>query len=320
MKTIEQQLISVIMPCYNAASYVEEAVTSVLRQTYPNTEVIVVDDGSSDGSSDIVKKLVEAHPGRVNLKHQNHSGPYPARNIGLHYARGGYVAFLDADDYWREDCLEKLHQALLATRTDVVYCGWQNFGASSASNDPYIPPKYEDGDLVAAFLKSCPWPIHAALVRQPVIHAVRGFSERLSTSMDYDLWLRIMAHTQKIVRVPEVMAFYRWHGQQISSNRSKQVLNSVQVRKDFVAQHPHLVRHLPQDELQELTDGYLLRQAYRSYWNRELSTASELFRQALQRGIWRLPDLRYILPSLLPTRILGFLVGMMDQYRGDTRA
>ena len=160
----ERPLISVIMACYNAASYIEEAISSVLQQTNANTEVIVVDDGSTDDSTVIVNRLASDHPGQVYLKHQGHSGPYPARNLGLHEARGDFVAFLDADDWWREDCLEKLMQALQDSQADLAYCGWQNVGDHSLSPEPHIPPAYEDDDTVAAFLAGCPWPIHAALV------------------------------------------------------------------------------------------------------------------------------------------------------------
>ena len=108
MDDIKQQLVSVVMPCYNAASFVAEAISSVLQQTYPHVEVIVVDDGSDDASPEIIKNLAETQPDRITLMHQDHKGPYPARNLGLRYARGNYIAFLDADDWWRADCLEKL--------------------------------------------------------------------------------------------------------------------------------------------------------------------------------------------------------------------
>ena len=144
------------MACFNAASYVEEAVSSVLQQTYPHTEVIVVDDGSRDASPEIVKRLVETHPGRVRLKHLKHSGPYPARNLGLSHARGDYIAFLDADDWWREDCLEKLLTTLQAEEADLSYCGWQNVGEHMLSPEPYIPPAYEEEDPAAAFLGVAP--------------------------------------------------------------------------------------------------------------------------------------------------------------------
>ena len=309
-------LISVIMACYNSASYIEEAISSVLRQTCANTEVIVVDDGSTDNSPDIVRRLASDHPQQVHLKHQDHSGPYPARNLGLDEARGEFVAFLDADDWWREDCLEKLMHALQDSQADVAYCGWQNVGDHKLSSEPYIPPAYEEDDPVAAFLTGCPWPIHAALIRRPVLEAVNGFSERLFSSMDYDLWLRTLAHTDNIIRVPKVLAYYRWHGDgQISSTRWQQVLNAVQVRRDFVEHYPDMVKHLTAETLYQLVDGQLLREAYRSYWSRDLANAQQLFRAAFTRRAWQLKDLKYVLPALLPSRLFQGIVSMASTSR-----
>ncbi|MDB4409748.1 glycosyltransferase [Gammaproteobacteria bacterium] len=305
------------MACYNAAPYVKEAISSVLRQTYPHTEVIVVDDGSRDASSDIVKRLAETHPSRVRLEHLKHSGPYPARNLGLSHARGEYVAFLDADDWWREDCLEKLLTILQQSKADLAYCGWQNVGEHILNPEPYIPPAYETGDPAAAFLKSCPWPIHAALVRRSVLTAVGGFSERYFSSMDYDLWLRILAHTDNIVRLPEVMAYYRWHGDgQISSTKWKQVMDAVQVRRDFVKRYPDKINHLSLESLNKLVDGQLLSEAYRTYWSRDLVNAQKLFRAAFARRAWHMKDLKYLLPALLPSRVFKGIVNLADTSRG----
>ena len=317
MTNTRQQLISVIMPCYNAAPYVEEAISSVLRQTYPDTEIIVMDDGSCDTSPDIVGNLVKAHPGRIQLKHQNHLGPYPARNLGLRHARGDFIAFLDADDWWREDCLEKLLNALLHKDADLTYCGWQNIGKHASNEEPYIPPAYEAVDLTATFLRSCPWPIHAALIRKTTIKAVGGFSERHFSSLDYDLWLRILAHTTNILRVPEVLAFYRWHGSdQISSAKWRQVLDAVQVRRDFVTRFPEMVSHLSTETIYELVDGQLLKEAYRAYWKRDLANAQKLFHAAFTARAWRARDLKYLLPAILPTRLFQGLVGLIDKPRG----
>jgi len=316
MTKSKQPLVSVIMACFNAASYVEEAISSVLGQTYSNIELIVVDDGSQDASPSIVKHLAETHPGRVRLKHLKHSGPYPARNLGLSHARGDYVAFLDADDWWREDCLEKLLTTLQAAEADLSYCGWQNVGEHMLSPEPYIPPAYEKEDPATAFLKSCPWPIHAALIRRSVLDAVEGFSERLFSSMDYDLWLRILAHTSNIVRVPEVLAYYRWHDKgQISATKWKQVLDAIQVRHDFVTQHPDMVKHLSSDSLYKLIDGQLLNEAYKTYWSRDLVNAQKLFRAAFTRRAWHAKDLKYVVPALLPSRLFQGIVALASTTR-----
>lgn len=293
--------ISVIMPCFNAAPYVREAVECVMAQSYRDVELIIVDDGSTDGSADVLRELATIHAPCVTLLSQNRKGPYPARNLGLRHATGARIAFLDADDYLSLDCLQKLADALDRAQADIAYCGWQNVGDGAPGGEPYIPPEYGALDTAAEFLRSCPWPIHAALVNRTAIDAVGSFSERRFSSMDYDLWLRLYAHTQKIVRVPEVMAFYRWHsGGQISRTKWKQVLDALHVRRDFIRQHPERVAHLSPDKIAELSDGYLLREAYRAYWQRNLADAQKLFRYALRQGVWKASDLRYLLPALLP--------------------
>ena len=320
MNNKKQKLISVIMPCYNAALYIEEAISSVLQQTYPHIELIIVDDGSSDASPDIVKFLAKDYPGRITLLHQDHHGPYPARNLGLRHARGNYIAFLDADDWWQKDCMEKLLDKLEKSEADLTYCGWQNVGKNAHNSEPFVPPDYEDQDLVASFLRSCPWPIHAALVRRSVLDAVQGFSECRFSSMDYDLWLRILAHTRKMVLVPEVLAFYRWHGSgQISATKWKQVLDAIQVRRDFVNKSPDLVNHIPPETLKELVDGQLLKEAYRAYWRRDLFNAQKLFQVAFKRHVLHVKDLKYILPALLPAKIFQGLVGLTDASRRNEK-
>jgi glycosyltransferase involved in cell wall biosynthesis len=306
-------LISVVMPCYNAAAFVEEAVDSVMNQTHSDVELIIVDDGSSDGSVDILQLLAKKYSPRLTLLHQDHTGPYPARNHGLEHAHGGRVAFLDADDYWSRDALEKLAAAMDASQSDIAYCGWQNVGIGAPGTTPYIPPDYSQMDTAAEFLRSCPWPIHAALVKREVIDAVKGFSERCFSSMDYDLWLQLYAYTQKLVRVPEVMAYYRWHDKgQISKTKWKQVLDALQVRRDFVAQHPERVVHLSENIVLELTDGFLLREAYSAYWKRDLYDAQKLFRCAFMQGVWNVADLKYLLPALLPGSLFQWMISSSD--------
>ncbi len=292
--------ISVVMPCYNSEAHIDTAVQCVLQQTHSDVELIVIDDGSDDGTWHLLLRLVEQNPGRMKMLAQEHRGPYPARNLGLSHSTGEFVAFLDADDSWRQDCLEKLYRALNESTADIAYCGWQNVGHRSR-NDPHIPPDYASGDLLEAFLRSCPWPIHAALVRYVVVQSLGGFSERLFTSMDYDFWLRTLTVTRKLVRVPEVLAYYHWHGAQISGNRRRQILNSIQVRHDFLAQNGKLVQHLPRARMRWLADGHLLRMAHQAYRRAELADSQQLFRLAAARRIGRLRDLPWLAAALLPS-------------------
>jgi glycosyltransferase involved in cell wall biosynthesis len=236
----------------------------------------------------------------MHVMSQPNSGPYPARNRALRQVRGEYVAFLDADDYWASDMIEKLVGALRGG-ADVAYCGWQNVGEGAPGGGPYVPPAYEAGDAVRAFLWDCPWPIHAAVLRRSVADALRGFSQRCFTSMDYDFWLRALTVTRQLVRVPEVLAFYRWHGAgQISAVKWRQVLDALRVRGDFVRDNPSLVAHLERRELRQLIHRPLREQAYRAFWQRDLVSAQRLFRRLLFSGQWNARDLKYGAASLLP--------------------
>jgi len=117
------------MPCYNAAPFVLEAVASVLGQTYSETELVSVDDGSADDSINLLKQLAGEYPRRIVLLFQNHEGPYAARNHALQHSNGALVTFLDADDWWRADILEKLNAAMEENDdAALAYCGWQNVG------------------------------------------------------------------------------------------------------------------------------------------------------------------------------------------------
>ncbi|MDD5389295.1 MAG: glycosyltransferase [Gallionellaceae bacterium] len=309
--------ISVVMPCYNAATYLAEAVGSALRQSYGDVEVVLVDDGSTDGSAEIAARLEAEHPEQIRLAHTHRMGPYPARNQALRMIRGGYVAFLDADDWWDIRALEKLHSALLAAEADIAYCGWQNVGEGVVS-EPYVPPEYERDDPVGHFVRTCPWPIHGALIRRNLVEKLGGFSERRFSSMDYDFWLRALAMSRKIVRVPEVLAFYRWHGQgQVSAVKWRQVIDALAAQQDFIKANPELVAHLPAERLRDLTEGKVLRQAYRAFWKRDLVTAQKLFRHAASAGAYKIGDLRHILTArLLPPSLYRWLVTTLDRRGG----
>jgi len=310
---MSRPLISIIMPCYNAEAYIEQTLINVFEQTYGNVELIVVDDGSTDNSPTLLKNAANNYPGLI-LLHQSNKGPYPARNLALQHAKGEFIALLDADDYWSEDCLEKLHSALVSANADVSYCGWQNIVENGQDGPRYVPPAYEQGNIHEAFLNGCPWPIHAALTRKSVVDKVGGFSERRFSAMDYDFWIRISAVTQNIVLVPEVLAFYRWHQHgQISSVKWRQVLDAWQVRKDFVAQNPSLFSHLSLSSLTVLITSPVLKQGIEAFWKRDLVSAQKLFRAILLTSCWQTSDLKYLLPALLPLGLYRQVVRLLEK-------
>lgn len=116
------ELISIIMPVYNTQDYLEECITSVLRQTYTNIEIIIIDDGSTDKSPFIIDKMA-ALDNRICTYHKTNEGVAMARNIGIEMANGKFVMFLDSDDSFYDCMVEKLYTQLMTDRTDIAICG-----------------------------------------------------------------------------------------------------------------------------------------------------------------------------------------------------
>jgi glycosyltransferase involved in cell wall biosynthesis len=291
----------VITPLFNAEDHVAESLRSSLQQTFSDLEVIVVDDGSTDASLEVVKGFRDF---RLKVIRQSNAGVSAARNHGLAEARGELVAFLDADDTWAPTCLEKLCRALDIEKGAVLaYCGWQNVGAAGARGRPYIPPDYERGSKNEVLLRECPWPIHAALTRRAAVVDAGGFDERLTNAEDYLLWLEI-AFGGRIVRVPEVLAYYHFHnGLRASHEVARSARQNLWVKQEFLRRHPDVKESLGHRRIRELTLGMTLTSGYDCYWRRDLLNARLIFRMVMRRGYGVRGDWKYMLPALLPAWI-----------------
>lgn len=125
--------VSLIIPAHNTAEYISECLDSVLAQTFPDFECIVIDDGSTDTTADIVKKYVEKDK-RLRLIEQKHAGASAARNRGLKEATGQYITFIDADDFYAKDTLKKLFNKATETGADIVYYNFARFYDSNEDN------------------------------------------------------------------------------------------------------------------------------------------------------------------------------------------
>jgi glycosyltransferase involved in cell wall biosynthesis len=303
--------ISIVMPCYNGAAHLAGSVASALGQSFSDLELIVVDDGSTDNSREILGAITDP---RLRVISQANRGVCAARNSGLAAARGEYLAFLDADDTWEPLCLEKLHTALAANRdAALAYCGWQNLGLPGGRGAPFVPPDYEGPNKVVDLFRNCRWPIHAALTRRSAIEEAGRFDERFITSEDYLLWLKIALRHQ-IVRVPEVLAYYHFHGgAQATGNRLRLAYNHWLVQRDFLRSHADFAKSLGWSQVRELTHGELLQKGMVAYWERDLVTARAIFRVVMKYGYGKLKDMKIMLPALLPFSMHQTLIRFFDK-------
>ena len=291
-------LVSVIMPCLNGERHIQMAIDSVLAQTFDDFELIVVDNGSTDRTLEILRSVNDP---RLRVFTLPERGVSRARNLGLHEARGTFIAFLDSDDTWSAGFLEKMHTALAAdSKAALAYCGWQNLGLPGSRGEPFIPPDYETPDKAAALLGGCRWPIHSCLTRHAAIMKAGGFNTGLIIAEDYLLWMDVSV-TGTIICVPEVLTQYHHHGGvQATHNRALAVLDTFRAKQLFLHRHPRVVEQIGPERIESLTWDKLIEQGNALHWQGDLENARPVFRKALLAGHGSAAAKLRMLPSLLP--------------------
>lgn len=217
-------LVSVVIPCYNQGHLVTEAVESVLAQTYPHFEVVVIDDGSTDN----VQEVVGRYPG-VRCIRQENTGLAAARNLGLRRTRGKYLVFLDADDRLLPEALEA-GLAAFAAHPDCAFVAG-HCKAITVDGTPF--PASErlcvDQDHYAALLSKCfIYPPATVMFRRSVFETVHTFDTSVSPCADYELYLRI-AKAFPISCHHHVVAEYRKHGANMTRNAALMLKSGVNV-------------------------------------------------------------------------------------------
>lgn len=212
---MKKPLVSVIIPNYNYARYLPEAVESVLAQTYENLEVIVVDDGSKDNSAEVLKGFGE----KIKVVLQQNAGVSAARNNGVSVSRGEFLAFLDADDVWLPEKIEKQMQRFFEDEElGFVNCGVEEITQTGETLQFYT--EGAEGWVARQFLlfkTPVIYPSSTSIVSRKAFDDVGAYDTRLSTSADWDFAYRV-ALRYKIGLVAEPLAKYRFHGSNMHGN------------------------------------------------------------------------------------------------------
>jgi len=203
-------LISVIIPSFNAETTILSALASVRAQSYHALEILVVDDFSSDGTPEQVARLAADEPRLRLIRHDRNQGPAAARNTGLAVAAGRYCAFLDADDEWLPDKLDRQVVALAAAPSAVLCCCnavWMRNGI--AEGTVYDGCVVTDGpEAWKGMLEDVYVGTPCAVVDTAVARRLGGFDPTLRVGEDQDLWLRL-AFAGDVVALPEILVRYR---------------------------------------------------------------------------------------------------------------
>jgi hypothetical protein len=246
--------VSIIIPAHNASQTISKTLESVLAQTFPYWEVVVVDDGSKDGTAEVVKPFADRDR-RIRMVSQNQGGEAAARNAGLALVRYEWLLFLDADDWISPSHLELMMQKIKSDpELSAVHCR----SARVAEDGTVVLEKYSPpiGDLFPTLARRAAFPVNACIVRKSLVESVGKFDSSFVKSPDWDLWQRISRTGARFGAVPEVLAFYRMTRNAASLDADQMLRDGLRVLKlghgpdpRVPNPHPDYAAGMPSDQI-----------------------------------------------------------------------
>eukprot|EP01012_Entosiphon_sulcatum_P065192 TRINITY_DN94072_c0_g1_i1.p1 TRINITY_DN94072_c0_g1~~TRINITY_DN94072_c0_g1_i1.p1 ORF type:complete len:318 (+),score=25.23 TRINITY_DN94072_c0_g1_i1:828-1781(+) len=240
---MENPLVTIIIPAYNYQMFLPDTLTSVLGQKYQNFELIVVDDGSTDKTKDVVAEFV-ANDSRIKYFHQSNAGLSAARNLGIKNAKGEYIQFLDADDLLSDLKLSlQVEQMEKDANIDISYTMSYYFvdgneeklyKSIALNQDDWMPKLNASGyEVLEMLVKQNIMPVNSVLIRTSSLRKIGFFDQRLKSLEDWDFWISCAFKDFYFAFLPveEAFALIRVHQNSMSQNRKKMSGYEVIVRK-----------------------------------------------------------------------------------------
>lgn len=238
MTMLETPLITVIVPLHNAEHTIGRCLCAIQEQQYKNFEVILVDDGSSDGSVQVCRHFVE-HDKRFHLFRQKNSGVASARNSGLQKMTGTYLVFVDSDDYIQKNYLSTLLETITFYGADMVVCDFWQRCSKTNEEDMFhytaAPGSYYKKDYLSQ-LSKCPGAHYfgvlwnkiykVAIIQKERLH----FDPKLTLGEDFVFNMQYLAHIDKIKILPEKLYIYSWNSQNSLTHMPKSVEKQIHER------------------------------------------------------------------------------------------
>lgn len=278
--------VSVITPTFNRADFIEQAVNSVLSQSYPNFELLIVDDGSTD---DTRKRLATAlDDPRVHYFYQPNQGQSVARNLALSHASGDLICFLDSDNYWPENKLEnQVIQLAERPEVDVAYGDIITVDEHGREISRKNMKRYS-GYIAKYMIRDNCVSMNTAMARRSCFDQLGAMSGTRRVADDYDLWLRFSARF-RFLYTPDFFAFYRVMRDQISSDKTRRFDSNWQIINEFRRDFPDAISKRDFDSgfaaFHCRKARYLASKGARKEATREILEALKL--EPAARSVWR---------------------------------
>ena len=252
-------MISVIIPCFNSERFIVRAIESVLKQTYKNYEIIVVDNNSFDNTTGIIYDYMNRCPNKIKVLHEYKKGAPAARNKGLYEAKGEWIQFLDSDDELLPDKLKQQIEVADSSEADVVT--GSSYIYKVINNKLYKSlRKVESGDVWKGLLTSKLGITSANLWKRKALLAVEGWDENKSSSQEYDLLFRMLKNNNNISFCPVPLTIVHINPNSVSNSQNDSRIveilnNSITLRleiKDYLKSQNKLTK-----ELNQATDKHI---------------------------------------------------------------
>lgn len=226
-------LVSIITPCYNGAKYIGETIESVLKQSYTDWEMIIVDDGSKDNSAEIVNGYKDK---RISLVKQMNAGSAAARNNGIRRAEGQYIALLDADDLWEPNFLEKQINYMKEKNAICVFCSYKRI---SEKSEEILSPTIARAMITEKHMKVMNYIGCLTGLYDSSKYGKLYLKEELkSIRDDYAYWYDIVALEGKAYGNPEILAKYRVITNSVTGNKKKLIKKQYQFYREYLKESP----------------------------------------------------------------------------------
>lgn len=271
--------VSIIIPTHNRANVVKRAIQSALNQTYKNIEVIVVSDGSTDNTDLVIRELLEKDSRLKYISYNTPKGGNAARNIGIEAAIYDYIAFLDDDDEWMYDKLEKQMNLFKKDKEiGLVYTGSEIIYVDEDTS--YISNPKNKGDLSNyILLENCIGTTSTVVLKKEVINKVGAFDVNLGARQDYDLWIRICQEV-KIGLVNEpCIKYYNFK----SNNQISQQTKKYEEATEYISKkYSYLYKNLSNKEIKKVSKNSCINIANKCLRNNNSKEARRKFKEALK--------------------------------------
>jgi glycosyltransferase involved in cell wall biosynthesis len=317
--THSNSLVSVIIPTYNRAHLIGETVESALAQTYKHLEILVVDDGSTDNTQEILQPYKD----HIRYFYQENRGVSAARNVGLRNAQGRYIAFLDSDDLWLHEKTERQLQFF----ADHPECGliYTDYARQVEREGEVSIREHSNKSAYSGYI----FPqllLHnfvfgggsTVMIRRECIETVGYFNENLRTVEDYELWLRI-SKRYKVGYIDEVLALYRFHGSNKSQNFVPHTTAKIQVLEDILTRFPEARLEAGKRLVNRRLHSFYYDLGYHFFDTQDYNEARKYLTQSIRLVPTHIASYLYLAATFLHPTMICRMRGVKRKTRGALR-